>query len=137
MITRDFKDALYPVLGLATILVVWQLYVSTFGISRIVLPGPIDIAAASLNNWSVLLKECWPTLLESLLGFGLAVAVGIPVAVCVASSRVLNLVLYPILVATQSISRVCGSVTNNFETCASSACEYPLRNFSASCLAAA
>jgi NitT/TauT family transport system permease protein len=106
MITRDFKDALYPVLGLATILVVWQLYVSTFGISRIVLPGPIDIAAASLNNWSVLLKECWPTLLESLLGFGLAVAVGIPVAVCVASSRVLNLVLYPILVATQSIPKV-------------------------------
>ncbi|WP_245283996.1 ABC transporter permease [Bradyrhizobium sp. Cp5.3] len=93
-------------LGVVVILVAWQLYVSTFGISRIVLPGPIDIAAASLNNWPILLKECWPTLLESLLGFGLAVAIGIPVAVCVASSRVLNLMLYPILVATQSIPKV-------------------------------
>jgi NitT/TauT family transport system permease protein len=36
----------------------------------------------------------------------LAVAIGIPFAVCVANSRVLNLTLYPILIATQSIPKV-------------------------------
>jgi NitT/TauT family transport system permease protein len=84
----------------------WQIYVSAFGINRIVLPGPFDILQASVNNWSILLKETWPTFLESVLGFAIAVVIGIPVAVCVANSRALNLTLYPILIATQSIPKV-------------------------------
>ncbi|MBV9348751.1 MAG: ABC transporter permease, partial [Pseudolabrys sp.] len=61
---------------------------------------------ASVKNWSLLLTETWPTFVESILGFLLAVAIGIPVAVCVANSRVLNLTLYPILIATQSVPKV-------------------------------
>jgi NitT/TauT family transport system permease protein len=106
MTGRDLKTAIYPLTGVAIILVVWQFYVSAFGISRIVLPGPIDILNASIENWPLLLKESWPTFLESVLGFALAVIIGIPVAVCVANSRVLNLTLYPILIATQSIPKV-------------------------------
>jgi NitT/TauT family transport system permease protein len=106
MTLRDLKSALYPLLGVAVILVIWQIYVSAFGISRIVLPGPIEILRASMANWPILLKESWPTFLESVLGFGIALVVGIPVAVCVANSRVLNLTLYPILIATQSIPKV-------------------------------
>jgi len=106
MTPRDLKTAFYPLAGVVTILAVWQAYVSLFGISRIVLPGPADILSASISNWPILLKESWPTFLESVLGFALAVVIGIPVAVCVANSRVLNLTLYPILIATQSIPKV-------------------------------
>ena len=106
MTLRDLRGALYPLLGVAAILAIWQIYVSAFGINRIVLPGPLDILHASVNSWSTLLKETWPTFLESVLGFGIAVVIGIPVAVCVANSRVLNLTLYPILIATQSIPKV-------------------------------
>jgi len=106
MTLRDLRGALYPLLGVAAILAIWQIYVSAFGINRIVLPGPLDILHASVNSWSTLLKETWPTFLESVLGFGIAVVIGIPVAVCVANSRVLNLMLYPILIATQSIPKV-------------------------------
>jgi NitT/TauT family transport system permease protein len=106
MTLRDLRSALYPLLGVAAILAIWQIYVSAFGINRIVLPGPLDILHASVNSWSTLLKETWPTFLESVLGFAIAVVIGIPVAVCVANSRVLNLTLYPILIATQSIPKV-------------------------------
>lgn len=92
--------------GIAVILLIWQIYTYAFGINRIVLPSPIDILRASIINWDVLLRESWPTFLESVLGFALAVVIGIPVAVCVANSRVLNLTLYPILIATQSIPKV-------------------------------
>ena len=40
------------------------------------------------------------------MGFALALLIGIPLAVGVANSRVLNLTLYPMLVATQSIPKV-------------------------------
>jgi NitT/TauT family transport system permease protein len=106
MTLRDLRTALYPLLGIAAIVVLWQVYVSAFGVNRIVLPGPLDIARAALANWPILMRETWPTFLESVLGFALAVAIGIPVAVCVANSRVLNLTLYPILIATQSIPKV-------------------------------
>jgi NitT/TauT family transport system permease protein len=106
MMLRDLRTALYPLLGVAAMLVAWQVYVSAFGVSRIVLPGPLDIANAARANWPILMRETWPTFLESVLGFALAVAIGIPVAVCVASSRVLNLTLYPLLIATQSVPKV-------------------------------
>jgi NitT/TauT family transport system permease protein len=104
--SRDLRTAFYPLAGVAVILIVWQVYVHVFHVSRIVLPGPLDILWASVDNWKILLRETWPTMLESVLGFGLAVAIGIPVAVCVATSRILNLTLYPILIATQSVPKV-------------------------------
>jgi len=106
MTIRSIKSAVYPFVGIAIILAIWQFYTYAFGVSQIVLPSPLDILRASISNWDLLLRESWPTFLESLLGFGLAVAIGIPVAVCVANSRVLNLTLYPILIATQSIPKV-------------------------------
>src|SRR5580692_12822550 len=106
MIGQNIKMAIYPLIGIAAILLAWQFYTHVFAINRIVLPSPLDILDASLTHWKDLLRESWPTFLESVLGFLLAVIVGIPFAVCVASSRVLNLTLYPILIATQSIPKV-------------------------------
>jgi NitT/TauT family transport system permease protein len=100
------RRALYPLLGLAVIVVLWQAYTQLSGISRIVLPSPLDILVASIRHFDILLKETWPTFLESVLGFALALVVGIPLAVCVANSRILNLTIYPILVAAQSVPKV-------------------------------
>ncbi len=106
MTLRDIRSAIYPLLGVSVILLAWQIYTHVFAINRIVLPSPLDILRASILHWDVLLRESWPTFLESVLGFALAVLMGIPFAVGVASSRVLNLTLYPILIATQSIPKV-------------------------------
>jgi NitT/TauT family transport system permease protein len=103
---RQWQRSLYPVAGLVIILVVWQIYTSWSGISRIVLPSPVDIGLVSFQRYDLLLKETWPTLIETILGFGLALLIGIPLAVCVANSRLLNLAIYPILVATQSVPKV-------------------------------
>ena len=104
---RDIvRFAIYPLLGVAVLLVVWQIYVDAFNINRIVLPSPLSIYAATEGNFALLMRETWPTLLESVFGFLLAIGLGVPMAIAVANSRVLNLVLYPIFVATQSIPKV-------------------------------
>ena len=103
---RAIQRAVYPLIGVAVILALWQGYTRMFAVSRIVLPSPSDIFLASIERYDLLMRETWPTFLESLSGFGLAVAIGIPLAVCVANSRTLNLTLYPILVATQSVPKV-------------------------------
>ncbi|MEJ2378064.1 MAG: ABC transporter permease [Pseudolabrys sp.] len=97
---------IYPLIGFALILALWQAYVDLFHVSQIVLPSPAAILQASWQRYDLLLNETWPTFLESVYGFALALAIGIPLAVCVANSRILNLSLYPILVATQSVPKV-------------------------------
>jgi len=103
---RALGRAIYPLIGVAVMVLLWQAYTQVFAVSRIVLPSPLDIIVASVARYDLLLRETWPTFLESVYGFGLAVAIGIPLAVCVANSRILNLTLYPILVATQSVPKV-------------------------------
>ena len=97
---------IYPLIGFALILTVWQGYVDLFHVSKIVLPSPLDILQVSWRRYDLLLNETWPTFLESIYGFILAIVIGIPMAVCVANSRLLNLSLYPILIATQSVPKV-------------------------------
>jgi NitT/TauT family transport system permease protein len=106
MSRRALERLIYPITGVVAILILWQSYTRMLGISRIVLPSPSDILLASFARYDLLLRETWPTFIESVLGFGLAVAIGIPLAVCVAGSRILNLTLYPILIATQSVPKV-------------------------------
>jgi NitT/TauT family transport system permease protein len=97
---------IYPLVGFALILAFWQAYVDLFHVSRIVLPSPSDILKVSWQRYDLLLNETWPTFLESVYGFALALFIGVPMAVCVANSRILNLSLYPILIATQSVPKV-------------------------------
>lgn len=106
MSKRHIDRFLWPIVGLAFILAIWQAYAELLHISTIVLPTPVDIVRASWQQYGLLFTETWPTFLESVFGFGLALILGIPLAVCVANSRILNLSLYPILIATQSIPKV-------------------------------
>jgi NitT/TauT family transport system permease protein len=62
---RGLHRALYPLAGVAVILLVWQGYTSIFKVNRIVLPSPTDILWASVARYDLLLRETWPTLLES------------------------------------------------------------------------
>lgn len=106
MISPRSGRLIYPLIGFAVILAVWQGYVDLFHVSKIVLPGPGNILDASWRHYDLLLKETWPTFFESLCGFALAFVIGVPMALSVANSRILNLSLYPILIATQSMPKV-------------------------------
>jgi NitT/TauT family transport system permease protein len=61
---------------------------------------------SALSNWRLIVSEGWITLLESLTGFILAFILGVPLAVAIAGSRTLNLMFYPLLIATQSLPKV-------------------------------
>ena len=71
-----------------------------------VLPQAGLVLDATIANWRLIVSEGWITLLESLYGFLLAFALGVPLAVAIAGSRTLNLMFYPLLIATQSLPKV-------------------------------
>lgn len=96
----------YPVLGTLVILLSWHFYVAVFNVPLAVLPAPLRVWNAMLANRGMLLGEGWITLKECIYGFTLAFVVGVPLAVAVANSRVLNQMFYPLLIATQSVPKV-------------------------------
>lgn len=96
----------YPLVGILATAFAWEAAVQLMQVSPIVIPAPSKIYAAATANFSLLMRQSWPTLVSSALGFLLALAIGIPLAVAVTSSRLLNLIFYPILVATQTIPKI-------------------------------
>ena len=95
-----------PVLGLALLIAAWHAYVVAFDVPVAVLPRPALVLDSMIANWRLIVSEGWITLLESLYGFVLAFALGVPLAVAIAGSRTLNLMFYPLLIATQSLPKV-------------------------------
>jgi NitT/TauT family transport system permease protein len=106
MIGRYLARILYPLAGMAIIVLAWHYYVVLLRVPQVVLPGPWPVVAAMTTQWGILVEEAWVTLLECIYGFLLAMGIGIPIAVVMTYSRIANLMFYPLLVASQSIPKV-------------------------------
>jgi NitT/TauT family transport system permease protein len=106
MMQKNLLRLLYPLAGVAVILVAWHFYVVLLRVHIVVLPAPLQVAAAMATHTRILLDEAWVTSLECIYGFALAIGIGIPIAVVMTYSRIANLMFYPLLVASQSIPKV-------------------------------
>lgn len=96
----------YPAAGFAVILLTWHYYIILLKVPGVVLPSPLAVGEALMSSWHILLSESWVTLLECISGFALAMAIGVPIAVVMTYSPILNSMFYPLLVASQSIPKV-------------------------------
>ncbi|AFT72188.1 ABC transporter, permease protein [Alloalcanivorax dieselolei B5] len=92
-----------PVLAALLLLLIWELGCRLLDVPVYLLPPPSAIVegalAVSPGSWA---NHIWATLRVSLLGYALAVIIGIPLAVALANSRLLSRTLYPMLVVVQS-----------------------------------
>lgn len=102
----SINRTLLPIIGLVILVFAWHFYVVLFAVPMAVLPTPSAVLGAAVKNWHLILDQGWITLLESLYGFVLAFVLGVPLAVAIASLPMLNLMFYPLLIATQSLPKV-------------------------------
>jgi len=96
-----FASIVKPVALLLILVAIWQLSVDLFGIQKFLLPSPWDIAQKFAERPERLAHHSLVTLTQVLLGFGLAVVVGIGIATAIVHSRLLAESLYPLLVISQ------------------------------------
>lgn len=93
--------------GVVALLVIWQVGVVIFKVPAIILPAPLEIAAALLKLPSGELAGHFAATANTvLLGFALSVVVSIPLAVAITSSAFISKAIYPILIITQSIPMI-------------------------------
>lgn len=104
--TGRVADALLPALGVLAVLAIWWLATIVFDIKEFLLPSPGDVLAACTAHPVYLLEQTWVTLLETVQGFGLAIVVGIPIALLIAGSTILERTIYPLLLALNSVPKI-------------------------------
>lgn len=97
------RRVLLPLLAILVLLGVWELYVQASGINALVLPSPLEVLRALVNDRGTLWHNLKPTAAEICLGIALATAFALLVAVALHFSRLAAHALYPLLVATQTI----------------------------------
>jgi NitT/TauT family transport system permease protein len=93
---------------LVIILAGWEAYVRVFDVSRFLLPPPSTILSAWLTSLTTasLWRHTWITASETILGFAIAVAVGVGLGTVLGKVPWLERVLNPFIVATQVVPKV-------------------------------
>lgn len=95
-----------PLLTFLTFLVAWEAFARYADIPAWLLPAPSAIGAVAWDWSDELWRHTLVTLYETLAGYALALALGIPLAVAVVYSSVLERTIYPILLVLQSVPKV-------------------------------
>ena len=96
-----------PVVAIfVAIVLLWEVACRTFHVPDFVLPTPSMIIDKIIGSWRLLLVNGLVTAEEIVLGFGLSVAIGIPLAVLAVYSRIFERVAFPFMVSLQTIPKV-------------------------------
>jgi NitT/TauT family transport system permease protein len=100
------SPALRAIWLLVMLVVLWDVVIRVFGIKPYLIPTPWSVAEQLVAQWPMLWRETLPTLYATLGGFAASAVIGVLAAMWIASSRVVESFVYPLLVFSQSIPKV-------------------------------
>ncbi|WP_213456492.1 ABC transporter permease [Rhizomonospora bruguierae] len=95
-----------PALGIVAALVVWWGAVALFQIRPIFLPSPLAVAQVFGEQGDYLAHTAWDTLYRLLIGFAIAAAFGLSVALLLSWSRPLERAVMPLFLALNAVPKV-------------------------------
>jgi len=85
-------------------LAVWELLTRIFHIPGFILPAPSAIFIEAVTRYPLYLYHSWITFYEMVVGFLLAAAVGVFLAVVIVYSRIIRNMIYPQIVVLQIVA---------------------------------
>jgi NitT/TauT family transport system permease protein len=107
MITRNRISLItLPIIGAVAAVAAWWAITELFHIRTFFLPAPPDIVDAFRIQPSYLLQETWQTVKETLIGFAIATAAGLIIAIAVTASRTIERATLPLFVGLNAVPKV-------------------------------
>lgn len=98
--TKAFLPALLVVIGL---LALWQICAGAGLVSAAILPAPTRIVRVLFDDRGVIWSNTLPTVVETLIGLSIAIALGAASGCLIFLSSRLRKAVYPLLVVTQTV----------------------------------
>ncbi|WP_110665370.1 ABC transporter permease [Salinicola halophilus] len=102
-ISRRWRWPWRPFAALLVLLMLWQAVIILTGVPRYILPAPLAVGHALLDQRELLMHHAWVTAIEILAGFTGGVALGGLTALSLARFRPLRRTLLPLLLVSQAI----------------------------------
>jgi NitT/TauT family transport system permease protein len=96
----------YPFFTLVMLVSATEAIVRVFGIRDFVLPAPTQVFQTLISSWSYLWTNTQPTLFVVSVGFTLSLCTAVPIGILIASSKVMEKFVYPLLVTAQTIPKI-------------------------------
>jgi NitT/TauT family transport system permease protein len=93
----------YPAAAIVFIVLLWQAVVVGLRVQVFVMPTPVSVGQALVENWQLLLSNLVPTAIESLLGFLAGNVFAAVLAVVFVSSRSMERAFFPLAVVLRTI----------------------------------
>ncbi len=102
---RRRREQLAPWLLLAVVLLLWEAICRGLGVSEFVFPSPTRIVAQLIEFADVIAGHAWRTFWVTMVGFGLAIVVGVLLGFLVGSSRLAYAAIYPLMTAFNALPK--------------------------------
>jgi len=103
---KRLRSVITPFVGILVFLAVWEAGVALYKMPAYLLPAPSVIFETFVREFPRLAYHGWVTAYEMLLGYGLAVAVAVPLAIAITSSQRFDSFVMPTLLFFQVVPKV-------------------------------
>jgi NitT/TauT family transport system permease protein len=94
---KNWVEAWAPWLLLVVLVLVWQLLCAALEVSEFVFPSPWRIWTQFLEFKGIIAAHAWRTFWVTMVGFGLAIVVGVLLGFVIGSSRLAYAAVYPLM----------------------------------------
>lgn len=94
-----------PWILLAAVVVLWQLVCSVLNVSEFIFPSPLRIWNQLLEFRDTIAMHAWRTFWVTMVGFGLAIVVGVLLGFLIGSSRLAYTAVYPLMTAFNALPK--------------------------------
>ena len=98
-------ERLAPVVTATALLILWQLVCTVFKIADFIFPSPITIVQAMIEFAGPIGEAAWKTFWVTMVGFCVAIVVGVLLGFLVGSSRLAYAAIYPLLVGFNAVPK--------------------------------
>lgn len=103
---RSIGNKIAPIVFILILLIIWEIIVNVGGIEKYILPAPTDVIEVLIKDFKTMVPHILATLYEGMVGFLIAIALSIILAVIMDMVPLIKRALYPVLVISQTIPTV-------------------------------
>ena len=102
---RKLVERASPFVLMAVIALLWELVCRVFEVSEFVFPAPSAIWARLVDFHTVIAAHAWRTFWVTMVGFALAIVVGVLLGFIIGSSRLAYTAMYPLMTAFNALPK--------------------------------
>ncbi len=103
---EQLRNIIMPLVGILVFLIIWEAAVIILEIKSYLLPRPTEIFSTIIDRYSLLIEHGLVTAYEMIIGYLVAIAIGVPLAIAITASPPFDRFITPILLFFQTVPKI-------------------------------